>query len=294
MWEKYFSPSTVEEALELLKSNDGRARIIAGGTDLVVELKAGVRTLVSLVDITGIESLKRIEMIGDQIRIGACVTHTEVGASSVIQASATALSEAALSVGSPQTRNIGTVVGNLVSAQPAADAAVALVALGAEAEVANGTSSEWRPVEDLYLGIGVSRVKSNEEIVTGIRFKAQQGNQGSAFTRLALREALALPVVNTAVKITAGVNNTCAHASIVVAPVAPHPYRCKKAEDFLTGVSLTMESLARAAEEAAREANPRDSALRGTAEYRREMIKVLVRRAICKAVDRIKPQYLKP
>jgi carbon-monoxide dehydrogenase medium subunit len=199
------------------------------------------------------------------------------------------LSEAALSIGSPQTRNIGTVVGNVVNAQPAADAAVALVALGAEAEISEGTGSEWRLVEDLYAGVGVSRVKSNEQIVTAIRFRAQYGNQGSAFSRLALREALALPILNTAVKISVGADNTCTGAQIVVAPVAPHPFRCKKAEGFLTGTPLAMESFVRAAEEAAREANPRDSALRGTAEYRREMVKVLVRRAISKAVDTINP-----
>ena len=288
MWQEYFSPSTVEEALELLRAGDGRARIIAGGTDLVVELKEGVKVLDSLVDITGIESLKKIELQGDYIRIGACVTHAQAAASILVRDRATALSEAALSIGSPQTRNIGTVVGNVVNAQPAADAAVALVALGGEAEVADGTVKEWRPVEELYAGIGVSRVKSNEQIVTAIRFRAQSGNQGSAFTRLAQREALALPILNTAVKITAGDNNVCARARIVVAPVALHPFRCKQAEDFLTGASLTMESFVGAAEEAAAESNPRYSALRGTAEYRREMIKVMVRRAMCKAMERVK------
>jgi len=289
MWEEYLCPSTVEETLELLKSGEGQARIVAGGTDLVVEIKEGVKEVPVLVDITGIESLKKIELGGDHVKMGACVTHTQVVSSNLIQDRATALSEAALSIGSPQTRNIGTVVGNVVNAQPAADAAVALVALGAEAEIMDSTGYRWTPVEELYAGIGLSKVKSDKEMVTVLRFKAQSDKQGSAFARLAQREALALPVLNAAVMITADADR-CTRARIVVAPVAPLPYRCREAEDFLTGTPLTLESFARAGEMAAGECHPRDSALRGSSEYRREMIKVLVRRALSSARERIKAQ----
>lgn len=289
MWEEYLSASTVEEALEFLKSRDGQARIIAGGTDLVIEIKEGVKEVPILVDITEIASLKKIEMDGDYIKIGACVTHTQVVTSDLIQNRATSLSEAALSIGSPQTRNIGTVVGNVVNAQPAADAAVALVALGAEAEIADSSGYRWTPIEELYAGIGLSKVKSNKEMVTALRFKAQSSKQGSAFARLAQREALALPILNTAVMITADADR-CTQARIVVAPVAPLPYRCKESEDFLTGTQLTLDSFARAGEMAAGECNPRDSLLRGSSEYRREMIKVLVRRALSSAMERIKAQ----
>ncbi|MBW1802570.1 MAG: FAD binding domain-containing protein [Deltaproteobacteria bacterium] len=286
MWQEYHCPSTVEEALELLRSRRGRARVIAGGTDLVIEIKEGDRVVPFLVDITEIEFLKKIELEGDYIKIGACVTHHQAASSDLVQARATALSEAALSIGSPQTRNIGTVAGNVVNAQPAADAAVALMGLGAEAEIMDGAGSRWTPVEALYAGIGLSKVNSNEEMVTALRFKAQENDQGSAFERLAQRKALALPILNTAVMVTADAGR-CLRARIVVAPVAPLPYRCRAAEDFLTGAPMTPETFARAGEAAAGECNPRDSALRGGSEYRREMIKVLVRRALGRAMGRI-------
>ncbi|MCX5844312.1 MAG: FAD binding domain-containing protein, partial [Deltaproteobacteria bacterium] len=135
MWEEYLSPDSVQEALEILLSHKGEARIIAGGTDLVIDLRKGSKKARCLVDIGKIEDLKKINYDGDEIVIGSCVTHSQVVSSRVIQDKATVLAEAAATIGSPQIRNIGTVVGNVVNAQPAADAAVALFALNARAEI---------------------------------------------------------------------------------------------------------------------------------------------------------------
>jgi len=135
MWEEYLFPRSIQEALEILKSYKGQARIIAGGTDLILELKDRTRTVKCLVDIREIDALKNIEQDGEEIKIGAGVTHSQIASSMLIQRQATVLAEAASAVGSPQIRNQGTVVGNVVSAQPAADTAVALFALEAEAEI---------------------------------------------------------------------------------------------------------------------------------------------------------------
>jgi len=289
VWEEYVSPRSIKEALEILQSYKGQARIIAGGTDLILELKEQPRKAKCLVDIGEIEALKQIEQDEGHIRIGAGVTHSQVASSMLIQKEATVLADAASAVGSPQIRNQGTVVGNVLSAQPAADTAVALLALEAEAEVATASGTRFVPIEDLYEGIGISKVNSTAEIVTGVRFKSLGSNQGSAFERLAQRKALALPMLNVAVVVT---TRECQfeEAKIVVAPVAPTPFRSKGAEVVLQGTPISPESIKQAAEAAAAEAQPRDSALRGSAEYRKKMVKVLVKRALEQATERARQQ----
>ena len=287
MVEKYLCPSSVEEALAFLQSYQGQARVIAGGTDLIPELKKGARQVKYLVDISGIESLKQIEQNGGLIKIGAGVTHTQVASSKLIQEKARALAQAASSVGCPAIRNQGTVVGNVVNAQPAADTAVALFALEAKAEIVSKTGTRLVPLEELYGGVGISKVDSSAEILTALYFKPLADNQSSAFARLARRKALTLPMLNVAVVITL-TNNHFGETRIVVAPVAPMPFRSRKAEAALQGASIGRDSINKAAELAADEAQPRDSRLRGSAKYRKEMVKVLVSRAVEEALRQIK------
>jgi CO/xanthine dehydrogenase FAD-binding subunit len=287
MWEEYFFPKSVSEALEILQRYKGQARIIAGGTDLIPELKEQTRKVDYLVDISEIDALRKIGLDGDTIKIGAGITHSEVASSKLIWEQAAVLAEAASAIGSPLIRNQGTLVGNVVNAQPAADAAVALFALEAKAEIVSKNYTKVTRIEELYQGMAISTIDSTLEIVTAIYFKSLRGNQGSAFTRLAQRKALALPMLNTAVAVTVQ-DDHFDETRIVVAPVAPLPFRSRKAEEALLNASVGLESIMKAAEAAAFEAQPRDSALRGSAEYRREMVKVMVRRALWQATQRIK------
>ncbi|MBE3582401.1 MAG: FAD binding domain-containing protein, partial [Thermoanaerobacteraceae bacterium] len=153
MWEDYYRPKTLKEALDILAAHNGEARIIAGGTDLVLDLKNKSKRARYLVDIRGLEGMDVIEKKEGRIYLGAGVTHSQVANSLLIREKATALAEAAAQVGSLQIRNVGTVVGNVVNAQPAADTAVALVALEAEAEILHiDGRRELVKVEDLYAG----------------------------------------------------------------------------------------------------------------------------------------------
>ncbi|MFC1980490.1 FAD binding domain-containing protein [Chloroflexota bacterium] len=285
MLEEYLFPRSVQEALRILKSYKGQAQIIAGGTDLILELKDKVRNVKCLVDIGEIEVLKKIEYDRDYIKVGAGVTHSQVASSELIQRHATVLAEAAFAVGSPLVRNLGTIAGNIVNAQPAADTAVALFALEAEVEITNSHGTTIVPVENLYKDVGISKIDSTAEIVTSIRFKALKSNQGSIFVRLSQRKALALPVLNAAVVVTVK-NYHFEEVKIVIAPVAPCPFRPKSAENLLRDVPIERRLIEQAAEAAASEANPRDSALRGSSEYRKEMVKVLVKRALKQATQR--------
>jgi len=287
MWEEYFSPKSVSEALEILQRYKGQARIIAGGTDLIPELKEQTRKVDYLVDISEIDALRKIELDGDTVKIGAGITHSEIASSKLIWEQAAVLAEAASAVGSPLIRNQGTLVGNVVNAQPAADAAVALFALEAKAEIVSKNYTKVTRIEELYQGMAISTIDSTLEIVTAIYFKSLRRNQGSAFVRLAQRKALALPLLNVAVVVTLR-EGRFGETKIVVAPVAPLPFRSRKAEAILKDAPIDSEFIRKAAEAAASEAQPRDSALRGSAQYRKEMVKVMVRRALGQATQRIK------
>ena len=285
MWNEYLFPVSVKEALEMLNAHKGDARIIAGGTDLVVQLQEGIKSTKCLVDITRLKELKIIEMQGDTVRIGAAVTHAEIASSPIIRKLAMVLAEAAISVGSPLIRNQGTLAGNMINAQPAADTAVALFSLNATVEIATSKGIKNIAIEKLYEGIGKSKINSTAEIATAIHFKVPKGTCGSSFQRIAQRKAMALPMLNTAVVVTIK-NKIFNEVMITIAPVAHLPFRASKAENALRGSAINLDAITKAAELAANEVQPRDSLLRGSAEYRREMVKVLVRKGINQAVER--------
>lgn len=281
MLSDYVLAKSLDEALEALRG--GNARVVAGGTDLWLDLKSGKVSVDTLVSISGISELKEISMCDGRIRIGAAVTHGEVASSPVIRRSAPLLAQACGSVGSVQIRNIGTVVGNVINAQPAADAAVALVALGAVAEIRDENGVSYTPVEKLYAGLGKSKVDSSRQMVTAVTFSALRENQGSAFVRLAQRKAMALPVLNVAVVVTLATNKI-EEIRIVCAPVGPQPMRAYTAERVLAGAEPLEEKILEAARLAAEEADPRDSAVRGSRAYRKAVLPALVRRAVSEAV----------
>lgn len=283
MWRNYLFPASIQEALEMLASYKGQARLIAGGTDLILELQEGKRQVEALVDVTHIPGLDAIEWANGMITLGAATTYRQVIDSPLLQARAAVLVEASRKVGSPQIRNVGTLVGNVVNAMPAADGAIALFALGAELEIASPDGRRWAPIEALYERPGRSKVDPSREMVTAIRFPALGENQGSAFERLARRKALALPVLNVAVVATVD-HGAFESAHIAMGPVAPTPFRAQQAEETLRNTPASPEAIRRAAEVAADEARPRSSLLRASATYRKEVLAVLVRRSLERAL----------
>lgn len=287
MLQDYIIPESVAEALSFLKSKNGQARIIAGGTDLMLDIPEGKIKAGFLVDICRIPELTKITMEDGIIRIGAAVTHNQVAKSALIREKASALAKAARSVGSLQIRNSGTVVGNVVNAQPAADTAVALVALGAVAEIVSPEGKKIMPVEEMYAGVGKSVLDSTSQLVTCVRFPACLKNQGSSFERLEQRKALALPMLNVGVMISLD-EDKFQWARISMAPVGPGPVRATEAEALLAGLTADAEAIDKAAGAAVAQANPRSSAIRGSREYRREVLPVLVRRALEAAVAQAK------
>jgi CO/xanthine dehydrogenase FAD-binding subunit len=283
MWRTYLFPATVQEALEMLTAHPGESQIIAGGTDLVLQSKRGQCPATVIVDITRIPGLDFIAERNGFILIGCQATHAQVARSTLIRKKAEVLALACGSVGGPATRNVGTLVGNVVNALPAADGAVALFALDAEVEVADADGRRWMPVAELYAGVGECVLDPCAQMVTAVRFRPLEPGQASAYQRLANRKALALPTlaVGTVVEVKDGV---CDVVRISVGPVAPTPFRAREAEDALMEQPPTSEAIAHAAELAEQAAQPRDSLLRGSSDYRQAMVGVLVRRALTEAV----------
>lgn len=278
----YLFPSSPAECLEMLAAHEG-ARIIAGGTDLMVDIKEKRKDPQVLVDITRIPGVNVIAEEEDKFVLGGGVTHTQAATSQLIREKLPALAQAAAAVGSPQIRHVGTLAGNVVNAQPAADTAVALVALGAEAEIISLEGTRRVPVEELYAGVGRSRVDSSRELLW--RFLVPKWGEGdtSAFVRLSPRRALSLPMLNAAVRLQMR-EGRWLRARICLAPVAPRPFLCGEAAEALVGAEVSREKMLEAARIAAERAQPRDSALRGSREYRKEMAQVLVLRALEEAL----------
>ncbi|TEU13874.1 MAG: hypothetical protein E3J21_17350 [Anaerolineales bacterium] len=283
MWQKYLFPATVQEALRMLTAHPGESQIIAGGTDMVLQSKRGQCPSTVIVDITRIPGLDFIIERDGFIAIGCQATHAQVGRSPLIRRKAEVLALACGSVGGPATRNVGTLVGNVVNALPAADGAVALFALDAKVEVTDANGQHWMPIAELYAGVGQCVLDPCAQMVTAIRFPPLEPGQASAYQRLANRKALALPTL--AVGAVVGVRDgVCDAVRITVGPVAPIPFRAREAEAALMGQPPTTEAIAHAAGLAEQSAQPRDSLLRGSRDYRQTMVGVLVRRALTEAV----------
>lgn len=201
-----------------------------------------------------------------------------------MQQNAAALAQASAAVGSQQIRNISTIVGNVVSAQPAADSAVALFALDAQVRVVSADGLTVMPIENLYAGIGKSTIDSTLSLVTAVLIKKVEPGEGSAFVRLEQRKALTLPMLNTAVKISVK-DQRIKEARIVMAPVGIGPVRATESEAFLKDKMPSEEVLQEAGRLAAENANPRDSLVRGSRNYRLAVLPVLVRRALEQAIN---------
>ena len=286
MWQSYEMPASVEEALEALGRFEGRAQIIAGGTDLIIELQEGKHTVECLVDVTRIPGLDQIEQIDDWILIGPNVTFRQIKDSSLLQGQARVLAEAAASVGALQIQTVATLAGNVASALPAADGCVALLALDAEAQVTSVSGQYWHPVGELFLGPGKSSVDPTRQMITSIRFPSPQGRHGSAWERIGRRRALVLPILNCAVSVVLDSDSRSIEAArLGLGPVAPVPFRARETEAFLAGKPATEETFVQAAQIAAAEAKPRTSVLRASKEYRTRVLQVLVRQGLGRAVD---------
>lgn len=239
MWKSYQLPANLNDALDLLDSDPDNSRIVAGSTDLILEIKRGVRPGIStLIDISRIPGLDKITEGEDgSIHIGAMVTHNIVASSELIRKKAACLAEASWQVGSPQIRNRGTIAGNVVTASPANDTIPALIALGATICLTSKQGERTLMVEDLFTGVRKTVLKPNE-IVKEIIIPAHGSGHRSTFYKFALRNAQAISLVNTAISIETELDNSISSVVIAVGAVAPTVIRLRQLESKIMGSNL--------------------------------------------------------
>lgn len=284
MWHDYVNATSIEEALRIIADLGPRARIVAGATDLILEIERGIRTGIdTLIDVTRIPKLERIDLDEDgYIHLGPMVTHNHCVASKLIRGKGTPLSRAAWEVGAPQIRNRGTVAGNLITASPANDTITPLMALGTNVTLRSLSGERIVPLSEFYTGVRETIMRPDEMLVD-IAFPAMTNQQRGIFLKLGLRHAQAISVVNVTILITLddslASNPIITDAKITLGAVAPTIIRANEAEAFLAGHSLEETTIEEAAKLTMQAAKPIDD-IRGSADYRREMIRVLSMRGL--------------
>ncbi|MFO7633462.1 MAG: FAD binding domain-containing protein, partial [Caldilinea sp.] len=241
--------------------------------------------------VTAIRSLDRIVEEAGWIVVGAAATHTAIEASPLIRTHGAALAESCSVVGGPQVRNVATIGGNVAHALPAADGTIGLLALNAEVQVCswNGSTTEctWQPLLSIFAGPGKNRLAANQ-MIGAFRFPVKASHTGSAFDRIMRPQGVALPILGVAAQVRVDVSGQrAAAASIAVGPAGPIPFRAAESEAILLGAPALDDTVIEAAVAAAqRQAELRTSKHRATKEYRHEMIAVLLRRVLPKAIAR--------
>lgn len=287
MWQEYYSVTSIEEAVQILAKKRAKARIVAGATDLILELERKVRSgIESLIDITRIPDLDLITLDQhDVIHLGPLVTHNHCVGSKLLFERAFPLATAAWEVGAPQIRNRGTVAGNLITASPANDTISPLMALGAKVKLVSAKGERIVSLEEFYRGVRKT-VMAEDELLMDILFPAMQSNQRGTFIKLGLRNAQAISLVNASVLVTFGGEDDqpiserkIEKAVITLGAVAPVIIHAKDAETYLVGKRLTADVMEQAAKLAQSVATPIDD-VRSSADYRSEMVRVCVLRGL--------------
>ncbi len=286
MWQTYYTPTSVDQALRLLAEHGPEARVIAGGTDLLIELRQAARRTPVLIDVTRIGGLDRIWLDDEGlVHLGPAVTHNQAAASALLVERGFPLALACSQVGTPQLRNRGTIAGNLVTASPANDTITALRALDGRITLRSVRGERTLPLADFYRGVRRTAL-APDEMVVDIAFPALDDDQRGTFVKLGLRRTHAIALVNAVAVLTFEEPGSLwvGGAVITLGSVAPIIIRAPEAEEELAGAELSAGRIAAAAEMAAQAASPIDD-LRAGADYRRAMARLLVKRALTSLRD---------
>ncbi len=279
----YIKPENIKEVISLLKEYGPGATLIAGGTDVMVNIRNKKLSPGVLVSLRGLKDLQYIKK-DKGYHIGGMATHTMLEKSELVKRELSALHDGASKVGSVQIRNVATIGGNICNAAPSADTAGPLLVLDAVVVLEGAEGKRRIPVAEFYTGPSRT-VRREDEVLVEFDIPEDNSNYGSAYWKHSRRKAMDLPILGVAVALKMAEDRTILDARIGLSVLAPTPIRASKAEEYLKGKTLRDDVLAEAGKIASSEASPRDS-LRGKAWYRGDMIKVFVPRMARLAAER--------
>jgi CO/xanthine dehydrogenase FAD-binding subunit len=280
----YKIPKTLQEACDLLWQAEGNAKIIAGGTDLVIGLRNGDQKPPFIIDITKMEELRKIEEKNGTVSVGAAVTHAEIASSSLVKKYGKVLSDATSEIGSPQIRNIGTIGGNIINASPAADTVPALIVLDAVGRVASKEGEKEIPLVQLFKGPYETNLKPHE-ILVQVQFKKLPSGVRSSFVRLARREAMAIARMSVAIVLQMEKGkDRIEDIRVSAGSITPTPQRMSNAEAILKGKSPD-EGLLKMASRKVSETMIYQSGIRPSTSYKRPVVEALFIRAMRKVLE---------
>lgn len=281
----YYIPQTLSSALEVLQNAPGKSRLIAGGSDLLLELQQGHHPPVdNLVDINGIPELQRLEIVDDCLIVGAAVPLKRIATAEMVNQHASALQDACALVGGPQVRNTATLGGNVSHALPAADGMIALMALQPVVRIFGPEGVRDARLHTLFQGPGKSTLTSFE-IVTDFRLPLKLEGQASAFARIMRPQGVALPILNLAMWLERD-GDVIRNCRIAVGPAGPVPILCAGAAEVFAGAVPNSEKIGVAAEALLEQVRYRSSPRRASAEYRKHITADLLREVVQKAWNR--------
>jgi len=284
----YHRPQNIAEAIKIMSTTENSA-IIAGGTDLVVEIKKGIRQHSNLISISGINELKSITETGDSVIIGSGVTHNEIIKSDVILKNLPGLVMACKKIGSEQVRNVATIGGNICTAASCCDSAPVLIAYNAEIEITSADGIKTLPLKDFFVFNKKTVLKSNEIVSKIIVPKCNKGT-GIHYEKFGLREAMSISVVSVAVMLNVN-NNIITNCNVVIGAVAPTPRISQNATNLINNKDINElqkeELLEQIGSAASADSIPIDD-IRAGAQYRRDVLKILTKRAVLNAIKNIK------
>ena len=286
-YQEYLLPKSISEALKYLTEGTGSAAVIAGGTDLLLELRQGRHPAVDrLIDISEIPEMKQITRDDDQIVIGAGVTHKRIISDPLLLEHAQCMVEGCGLIGGPQVRNVATIGGNVSHALPAGDGTISLLALDSEVQITSHSGADWQPMIGIFAGPGKVNFDRSGTIVTGFRFKAKGEGEGSAFHRVMRPQGVAIAILNMAAWVKLDNEGKLDKVRIAVGPAGPKPLRAVQTEEYLAGKTWNEAVFAEAAEILAEEVSLRTSKHRATKEYRHQLLPVLLQKVMDTAADR--------
>lgn len=286
LWQDYIIPTTIDETLQIMDSAPGRVAIIAGGTDLLIEMTQGKRDRVdTLIDINSVAELNRIEINNNHLIIGAATRINEIALSTLVGKHALALVDACKLIGGPQVRNMATLGGNVAHALPAADGMIALMCLDTHVVVANKRGRRIIPLERLFLAPGRTSLVVGEDLIIEFQIPLMEQGQSSVFKRIMKSQGIALPIINISICLRQD-GEFIKEIRVVCGPSGNTPQRMKEVENFLVGRKVADPPDYSTMAELINDIPFRSSPRRASAKYRHHLLENLLEDALTLVIER--------